>query len=76
MMILRRELVMCGKTALELHHLKASALAHGNVVLAVGFLKGNMRFPTCRPGQTIGNFQTIFDKRNYVGETYKHNNLG
>ena len=55
---------------------QARAVAHGNVIQAVGFLKGNMRFPTCRPGKIKGNFRTIFGIRNNVGETYKHIEFG
>ena len=55
---------------------QASAVAHGNVIKDVGFLKGNMRFSTCGPGKTDRNFKIIFSIRNKVGGTYKHKKFG
>ena len=31
-----------------------------------------MRFSTCRPGKTNGNFITVFSTRDDVSKTYKH----
>ena len=35
-----------------------------------------MRFSTCRPGKTNGNFKTNFGTGHYVGETYKRAKFG
>ena len=55
---------------------QASAVAHGNVIWAVGFLKGNMLFSTCRPGKANVSFKTIFGTGDDVDETYKHAKFG